>query len=94
MMTNRIPKTCPVCGLDQDQETSDCTRCGWDFSPLLGAPEQVETLIRKNLDQTRTAWRQRCYDPDLVPELERDPFETPSEYSVRLTERLWYVGGG
>ena len=93
-MNTKATITCPVCGFEQDRGTPDCTRCGWDFSPLLGAPEQVVALLRKRLDQARTAWWQRRYDPDLVPELERDPFETPDEFAARLTERLWYVGEG
>ncbi len=93
-MINKATKTCPICGLEQERGTLDCTRCGWDFSPLLGAPEQVEALLRKRLDQARTAWRQRRYDPDLIPDLEHDPFETPDEFTARLAERPWYVGEG
>ncbi len=93
-MINKATNTCPVCGHEQERGTPDCTRCGWDFSPLLGTPEQVEVLLQVRLDQARTTWRQRRYDPDLIPELERDPFETPDEFTVRLTERPWYVGEG
>ena len=34
------------------------------------------------------------YNPELIPELERDPFETPDEFAARLAERPWYVGDG
>ena len=85
-------KACPVCDLEQDKDASDCIRCGWDFSPLLGTPDQVAALLRERLDQARTAWRQCRYNPDLIPVLERDPFETPAEFAARVAERPWYVG--
>lgn len=87
-------KICPVCGLEQDREASECTRCGWDFSPLLGTPEQVEALLKERLDRARTVWRQRRYNPELVPNLERDPFETQGDFASRVAERPWYVGEG
>ena len=86
--------SCPVCGHEQDKENWECIWCGWDFSPLLGTPEQVEALQRERLTQAQAAWRQRRYNPELIPELERDPFETPEEFAARLAERLWYVGVG
>lgn len=87
-------KTCPVCELNQDNEVSDCIRCGWDFSPLLGAPDQVHALLRERIDQARTAWRQCRYNLELIPVLERDPFEAPADYAARVAERPWYVGKG
>lgn len=92
--TTKAIKTCPVCGHEQDQEKSECIRCGWDFSPLLGTHERVEALHRERLDKAQAAWRQRRYNPDLIPELERDPFETPEEFAARLAERPWYLGVG
>jgi hypothetical protein len=88
-MTN---KTCPVCGLKQAETATACGGCGWDFSPMLGTAEQTRALLAKRLEEARAAWRQRRYNPELVPELERDPFETPEEFAERLTERQWYVG--
>ena len=87
-----MTRTCPVCGHEQDQEKLECTCCGWDFSPLLGTPEQVEARQRERLDQAQAAWRQRRYNPELIPELERDPFETTEEFAARLAERPWYAG--
>ena len=92
--TTKAAKTCPVCGHEQEQEESECTRCGWDFSPLLGTPERVEALQKERLDKALTAWRQRRYNPKLIPELERDPFETSEEFNARLAERPWYLGLG
>lgn len=89
-----MTRTCPVCGHEQDQEMLECICCGWDFSPLLGTPEQVEARQRERLDQAQAAWRQRLYNPELIPELQRDPFETPEEFAARLAERPWYVGDG
>ena len=89
-----MTRNCPVCGHEQDQEMLECTCCGWDFSLLLGTPEQVEARQRERLDQAQAAWRQRRYNPELIPELERDPFETSEEFATRLAERLWYVGEG
>jgi hypothetical protein len=85
-------KTCPVCGLEQAETAAACGRCGWDFSPMLGTAEQTRTLLAKRLEEARAAWLQRRYNPELVPELERDPFETPEEFAERLAERPWYVG--
>lgn len=90
--TTKTTNNCPVCGLEQDKEASDCIRCGWDFSPLLGTPDQVAALLRERLDQARTAWCQCRYNPELIPVLERDPFETPAEFAARVAERPWYVG--
>ena len=87
-------RTCPVCGHQQDREKSECTCCGWDFSPLLGTPEQVEALLKDRLDRARTDWRQRRYNPELVPKLEKDSFETRAEFASRVAERPWYVGEG
>ncbi len=87
-------KTCPVCGLAQDRDAADCFRCGWDFSPMLGTSGRVESFLRERLDRARTDWQRRGVNPDLVPELKRDPFETPAEFAVRVSERLWYVGEG
>ncbi|WP_157817491.1 hypothetical protein [Candidatus Thiodictyon syntrophicum] len=87
-------RTCPVCEHEQDHTRADCARCGWDFSPLLGTSEQVRAVLSRRLDEARTAWRQRRCNPELVPELERDPFETPEEFAARLSERPWYVGDG
>jgi hypothetical protein len=85
-------RTCPVCGLEQDQAATQCTRCAWDFSPLLGTAEQVRDVLRARLEQARTAWRGQRYNPDLEPELERDNFETVDEFSRRIAERLWSIG--
>ena len=85
-------RTCPVCGLEQDQAATECARCAWDFSPLLGTAEQVREVARARLEEARTAWRERRYNPDLVPELARDPFETLDEFFARIAERPWYVG--
>ena len=90
--TTKTTNNCPVCGLEQDKDTSDCIRCGWDFSPLLGTPDQVAALLRERLDRARTAWCQCRYNPELIPVLERDPFETPAEFAARVAERPWYVG--
>ena len=87
-------KTCPVCGLEQADTMPACGRCGWDFSPMLGTAEQTRALLAKRVDEARAAWRQRLYNPDLVPELERDPFETADEFAARLAARLWYAGEG
>ena len=91
-MTTKSTRTCPACGLDQERETTDCTRCGWDFSPLIGTSYQVEAFLRERLDRARTDWRQRIYNPEFIPKLERDPFETPAEFAARVAERPWYVG--
>ena len=88
-MTNR---TCPVCGLKQAETATACGHCGWDFSPMLGTAEQTRTLLATRLDQARAAWGQRSYDPELVPALERDPFETEEEFAARLAARPWCVG--
>ncbi len=85
-------KICPVCGREQDQTTLDCASCGWDFSPLLGTPELVHALLQRRLEAARSAWRQRRYNPELIPALEPDPFETQEEFAKRIAERLWYVG--
>ena len=87
-----MTRTCPVCGHEQDQEKLECTCCGWDFSPLLGTPDQVEARQRERIEQAQIAWRQRRYNPELIPELERDPFETTEEFAARLAERPWYAG--
>jgi hypothetical protein len=44
------------------------------------------------LEEARTAWRERRYNPELVPELARHPFETLDEFFARIAERPWYVG--
>ena len=85
-------RNCPVCGLEQDQAATECARCAWDFSPLLGTAEQVREVARARLEEARTAWRERRYNPDLVPELVRDAFETLDEFSERIAERPWYLG--
>jgi formylglycine-generating enzyme required for sulfatase activity len=87
-------KTCPVCGLEQAETATACGRCGWDFSPMLGTAEQTRALLARRLEEARAAWRQRRYNPELAPEPERDPFETPEEFAARLAERPWYVGEG
>ncbi|AUB80574.1 hypothetical protein [Candidatus Thiodictyon syntrophicum] len=52
-------KTCPVCGQEQEETAPACTRCNWDFSPLLGTGERVRTVLSRRLEEARTAWRQR-----------------------------------
>jgi hypothetical protein len=61
---------------------------------MLGTDEKTRAFLAKRLDEARTAWQERRYNPDLVPELERDPFETPEEFAARIGERPWYVGEG
>ncbi len=85
-------KTCPVCGLEQIQDSTLCEQCGWEFAILLGSREQVSDHLRRRLQEAQNAWQQRRYNPGLVPELKRDPFETFDEFVARLVERCWYVG--
>lgn len=87
-------KICPICGLEQDRQPLDCNRCGWDFSPMLGTPDQVQALLNERIDRARYSWRQIRYNPEIIPKLDRDPFETPEEFCIRLGERPWYVGEG
>ncbi|AUB80575.1 hypothetical protein [Candidatus Thiodictyon syntrophicum] len=88
---------CPVCEHEQDQDRADCARCGWDFSPLLGSTEEMRTELDRRLDAARTAWQEQRHWllPERMaeqPRLQRDPFETPGEFSQRIGSRPWYVG--
>ncbi len=87
-------QTCPVCGLEQTRMVPECTRCCWDFAPLLGTPEQVQAILQQRLEQAKSAWSQQAFRPDRVPELTRDPFETLQEYAARLTANPWFIGEG
>lgn len=59
---------CPVCGLlqptahDNNQPVS-CSRCGWDFSPVLGTSEEARTVLGRRLQEARVAWQQHDRDP-------------------------------
>ncbi len=71
-MTEISRRGCLVCKLEQTRKTPNCTRCGWDFSPMLGTTEQVEEHLRERLEAARTAWRQRCINPAPSPKPEPD----------------------
>ncbi len=77
-------KTCPVCGYKQCEMVNDCAHCGWDYPVMLGSCESVTQTLNERLAKARQSWQSNLYQPDSEPELERDPFETWEEFSVRL----------
>jgi TPR repeat protein len=89
--------TCPICALAQtatDGDNQCCPQCGWDFPVFLGTGDEVRVVLRQRLEEARTAWQRRRYNPDLVPDLVRDPFDTVAEFAERVKSHPWYVGQG
>ncbi|NCA72709.1 MAG: DUF1566 domain-containing protein, partial [Sphingobacteriia bacterium] len=69
---------------------------GRDHPAVHAGSQQVKRPLSKRSDQARSDGRQ-CHDsPKIVPDLDRDPFETVEEWATRtgLAERRWYVGEG
>ncbi|NCA72572.1 MAG: hypothetical protein EOM91_21435, partial [Sphingobacteriia bacterium] len=83
-----MKKICPVCGLEQDQSQRDCAWCSWDFSPMLGTPEQVAALLRDRLDRARSDWHQRLDHPEQVAMLMPERLnETRNDWPQRQGSR-------
>lgn len=85
-------KTCPVCGHQQSETINDCEQCGWDFPVMLGTGEAVAQDLQARLARAREEWQANRYNPDIEPELERDPFETWDEFTARIAARYWCAG--
>jgi predicted amidophosphoribosyltransferase len=45
---------CPVCGLPQTEEEDICTRCSWDFSPVLTSDPR---RLKERLQQAQEVWQ-------------------------------------
>jgi hypothetical protein len=90
-MSNTRNIQCPICGLSQESiGINHCRQCGWD----LAANPSITHHNHVQIEKARQTWQQRRYNPELIPDLQRDPFETEQEFSQRLSVRPWYAGIG
>lgn len=83
---------CPVCNFSPFSDQQPCPQCGWESGVVLGDEASARAYTEQQLAAARADWQARRYNPELVPALERDPFETWEEFAARLTARPWYVG--
>lgn len=59
---------------------------------MLGTGEAVALELKDRLARAREKWQANRYNPDIEPELERDPFETADEFAARIAARYWCAG--
>ncbi|TYT74475.1 DUF1566 domain-containing protein [Desulfobotulus mexicanus] len=86
-------KNCPVCGLQQNEESEHCKICDWEFALIPGSnQEDLPESVLAKLEEARKKWAEMWMNRDDEPDFERDPFEYEEERISRLKNVIWKVG--
>jgi predicted NBD/HSP70 family sugar kinase len=80
---------CPVCDLAGNDRAGRCSRCGWNFAPLLGPPEE----LKAGLADARRQWTERLRREAADQQAKAARNREQAKELGHMTATLFDIGG-